>query len=560
MSVTQPWQTSEWGAGTQAGSGSLPVVVVNAYTQAAITAAVAEIIAAGGGILIVPPGTYPLYESAGGQVATFIGLTGIKILGYGATLAISTTNPDILDTQGYGAILSISNCTNVDIDGFNVTGPDMSAGFAIVGAFGVTFAQLNTGNTNVSITNCKVQGALAGLNMPNSIGGTPNRNIKVNNFDVSQSIYGIVGYYGLEGLVVENFRTDDIYRSLFLYGGIANVRASVWSKNNYSNDVIILALGSAGATGGVDGVYLNYYRGTDTTANTGVSHCVYIGMGDETPSYFRNVEINLDVRYAGAGDTGRGVVQFIKQKLDATADTVDRGHLVSNVVISGFIDGLPSAQVDGVIGFQGAAMWGPALDKMYNITLRDLRVTHASAVIQIDAGAAVDHVVLENVVSAGPVAIHDYRTYAAPNKFPSSTARVSVRNSSFVNRDVYAAIGGIGYLPYAVRQFGAATANVPAAWMDGVSVCNNDLMGVAQTLILPPAAKGLAMTFVQSKGFTLRLDPQAGEVIVGSPGAGKYLEIDATTRGAVRLECHSDTGGTMLWQPVASYGTITFEP
>jgi len=534
--------------------------VVNAYTQAAITAAVAEIIAAGGGILIVPPGTYPLYESAGGQVATFIGLTGIKILGYGATLAISTTNPDILDTQGYGAILSISNCTNVDIDGFNVTGPDMSAGFAIVGAFGVTFAQLNTGNTNVSITNCKVQGALAGLNMPNSIGGTPNRNIKVNNFDVSQSIYGIVGYYGLEGLVVENFRTDDIYRSLFLYGGIANVRASVWSKNNYSNDVIILALGSAGATGGVDGVYLNYYRGTDTTANTGVSHCVYIGMGDETPSYFRNVEINLDVRYAGAGDTGRGVVQFIKQKLDATADTVDRGHLVSNVVISGFIDGLPSAQVDGVIGFQGAAMWGPALDKMYNITLRDLRVTHASAVIQIDAGAAVDHVVLENVVSAGPVAIHDYRTYAAPNKFPSSTARVSVRNSSFVNRDVYAAIGGIGYLPYAVRQFGAATANVPAAWMDGVSVCNNDLMGVAQTLILPPAAKGLAMTFVQSKGFTLRLDPQAGEVIVGSPGAGKYLEIDATTRGAVRLECHSDTGGTMLWQPVASYGTITFEP
>jgi len=80
--------------------------------------------------------------------------------------------------------------------------------------------------------------------------------------------------------------------------------------------------------------------------------------------------------------------------------------------------------------------------------------------------------------------------------------------------------------------------------------------GDADTLVLtlPPAKVGMKVGFIRLANFTMRIDPDGTETIMGG-GAGKYLELD-TTYDSAFLQCV--TNGR--WEIVTSYGTLAYEP
>ena len=528
---------------------------------AAITAAAAALTAAGGGTLVFPPGTYLLFNTAGGYIASLTGLTGVNIFGYGATLKISTTNAAILSTGGYGAIFNLTTCKNVKIDGFNVTGPDMSVGFAGGTAKGIDVIQLGTGNENIDIPTLTVQGAQSAVGIVGVIASAataPNRRIHIGALKVSQSWYGMFGYYGVEGLSVDQLRTDTIYRSFFLHGGIYNVKANVWSKNNYGSDILLEADNGLG----IEDVELTYRRGTDTTLQTGGGALMLLGFNDETPSVVRNVRIRADVQFAGAGSTGNGVLKIIKNMTNGTLpDTTDRGHIFENITFSAHIDGVASGlSSDGgalAIYTDFFARWGATLDRWSNIVLQDVQVTTASAIsgVTLDSSAAKDQITLRNVIiPTGTVQIGD----TGPQVQVSAKAKIIIDGLECSNK--FSLLAGPVF-PIFHRQANVTTFTIPAVWCLGTVVTvDNGQQGAIATFTLPPATVGMRIRFSNSSASAIafRIDPNGTEIVrdgATAGAAGKYFELTSFGSQA-ELACYA----TGLWQVVAKNGGTTFEP
>lgn len=519
-----------------------------ADSGAAITAAAAALSAQGGGTLLFPPGEYLLFNSAGGNIVALSGLTGVRILGYGATLAVSTTNAGTL-TIGYGAIFRFTNCKNVFLDGFNVTGPDVSSTFAGGSSKGINVVQLDSGNEGFVIPNLIVSGVQAAFIMPNTLASAMNKRIWIGNLKVTNSYYGICGYYGIDGVRVENLVTDTIYRSVFMYGGVYNVSINVRVKNNESNDVILLTSTSGGITAGLENIHIKYVRGTDSTDVGAGGFCLYWGWGDENPASIRNISFDIDVAHAAAGDTGPGVMKIIKQTAAGAGDTVDRGHTLYGLRISGTITGTPSVPSGAAIQSESTARWGNASDKWFGVTLKDLYLSTTS--IRLDV-AAVDDILVLNRVSApaGVVGLLDFsNSGTARQDQVSQYARIEATEVHCLN-----ALDYNTWLPLLWRSDGNSPFAISAAWAYGTTITNR-LNAVVATYTLPAAVRGMDIQFFNTSAslVNFRVDPDGTEVIYGG-GAGKYLEIPV--KGSARIVC----GETGKWQIVSSYGTLTFEP
>lgn len=552
-SASQPHIITQRGVGAALMSEPLPIVYVNDFTQAAMSAAAVRVNAAGGGTIIVPPGTYPLYDSAGGQVCRFSGCRGVAILGYGAVLAMSTTNAALYNTPGYGSIFDFTNCVDVVVDGFETTGPDMSARFASGLLAGINVVQINSGCSNVRVPNLTVQGAQAAVIFPNAAGNVaPNKNITIGNLDVRETFYGVNGKYGLHNLKIENLRTNDIYRSLFIYGDIYNLHANVWSSNNFGYDCILHA--SEGY--GVYGAKIRYRRGVDSVGPTGDgTRCVRLGFVDSTPATYRDVDIHVEIEFAAGGSTGAGAVDFIKNTGVADIeDTTDRGHVVDGLRISGFIKGTPFAPAGAMIQTRQGTRFGPTLDIMRGIKFEDLTVTGTtmSTAIDWDCAAVRDTVRVDGVnVEGKAVKLRDYAASVAQQA--SVTAKVVVTGSRFANQYVLDATSGA--YPLEVRRLASATEAVAATWMTNIPISNIGIATNPHTNALPAATAGLDATFVNESASIVawRLDPSGSEVIRGG-GAGKYLSL--ASGASARLRCFTAGKWEILW----SSGTTAFEP
>lgn len=540
-----------------AGSGATSdVVTVGAFTQAAITAACTTINSAGKGTLVFPAGTYPLYASAGGFICALSGVTGVDIQGHGATLAISTSNPDILTTTGYGAIFTISNSTNVTIDGFNVTGPDMTTTYGPGVARGVNVVQLNVGNRNISIPTLKVQGAQAAISLPNDVSTvtSPNRHIHIGTLDVSQSWYGVNGFYGIEDLQVDELRTDTPYRSLFVYGAIKGLRANVWSKHNYGNDVYIYTA----AGHGVEDVELSYRRGPESTGTTDGTSAINIGFGDSTVSAVRNVRVRFDVQNTGGSTTGSGVLRFLKWSAVGVDDTTDRGHEMSDVVVNGYMNGALSGTGRLPIAMPSAVRWGSTLDKMYGIAFRDITLVgnDSATAIDFDAAAVRDTLILDHVnADVRAVRIRDFAD-ATPTQTSRKAKIVSI-GSTYGNQFVQYAPSAA--YPIEVRNLDAAAMAIPAPWLNGPLISNIGIATDPHTNALPAAVVGMEATLLNESASAVvwRLDPNGTNEFKDAgtlKGAGKYLELP--TGASARIRC-STTG---VWEVLWSRGSIAYEP
>ena len=378
---------------------------------AAITSAAAALSTAGGGTLFFPTGVYKIFDTSGGNLAVFTGIHGIRILGYGATLAVSVANSAILTTASYGVIFYFVNCTNVLIDGFKVTGPDIASTFG-GGSVGIDVIQIREATTNVCIPNLDVSGAQSAVLLPGMLTLARRRNIWIGNLKVSNSYYGVAGYYGIDGLTIEHLDTDTVGRSLFLYGGVYNVKATILSKNPNAVDVLLLTtLLTTGVGAGLENITIKYVRRRDSDQETDASvPCAKLAWGSSNPATIRNVNFDFDVDYPAAGASGSGLLEVAKYQAGGAIDDVtDRGHKLYGLRISGTVTGSPSNPSGAMIRCSAGARWGTSLDAWYGLVLRDLFISNGS--IDLDVAAVRDTVIVHNVtIPNGTLKLVKYST------------------------------------------------------------------------------------------------------------------------------------------------------
>lgn len=535
---------------TQAPYNADPTGVVDA--GASITLAAAALSAQGGGTLVFPPGTYNLFSVAGGFLSGFSGLNGVRILGYGATLAVSTTNPDILTSAGYGVIFYFTNTKNILIDGFNVTGPDIPSTFAGGGSKGINVCQFEDGCENIEIPNLRAQGVQAALLFPNTslTAMAPNRHIRVGNLTVSDSYYGFSGRFGLYNVKIANLRTDTIYRSLFCYGGVYDLDATVHSKDNANNDVMMYSSTDGTSTAGLENIHVKYIRGTESQNVGAGGRCIYWGWNSENPATLRNITFDLDVAHASSGNTGPGVMMIIKNTNAGAADTADRGHKLYNLTIRGTVTGSPSAPAGSCITTDSATNWGASSDGWYGIALRDLNL--GVTALSLDCAAIRDHIVLDNVSTTSVIYLIDQ----VDGLRVSKTAKIYLNGVSCAN--LHALSGDAR--PLATRtEFTSNPYSVPASYFYGGVAMDNRAFGSTNTYALPASVVGMECVFtnVKGAGINFRLAPDGTEVIDNggtAGGAGKYLQL--SPGASARLKCF--TAGT--WRVIHANGTLAFEP
>jgi hypothetical protein len=114
---------------------------------ATITAAAKALQGAGRGVLLFPPGVYRLFSvgQTYGRVAELMNLSGVRVIGYGATLAI---DPARVWAMGESAsMFHFIACRDVVIEGFTGVGP--TPNLASGRYAGVGFVVLEQGTTGV---------------------------------------------------------------------------------------------------------------------------------------------------------------------------------------------------------------------------------------------------------------------------------------------------------------------------------------------------------------------------------------------------------------------------
>jgi hypothetical protein len=477
----------------------------------AITAAAEALQATGRGMLLFPPGVYRLFSigQTYGRVAVFTNLRGVRVIGYGATLALDPAR--VWAVGETASMFHFIACSDVVIEGFTGIGPTPNLASGLYR--GVVFVALEQGTTGVSMLFNRLDGWSAGLIIARRVDDPESyrsRGIHIGSLKVSNAFYGINGQLSGDDMVVDLLQTETVYRSYFMYG-VSNLRVNIVSRNPQSPvDVPVAA-----AYGfNLENVEINYTN-VDSTA-TGGGDCIWIGFTGQAPMVIQNVSIHAHIRWgAGGSPMGNGVVLY---KFDDAShpDNMDRGHTVRNLKISGLFDasGLNKQALTTYENWGAGEYWS-------NIALEDITVINNQAVapIQFHVKPLVDRIVLRNVVVPNAIDLYGTGDIAA---FAPTTGQVEVQNCKCVNLDDY--IPNVGILPIRTLIANTATVSVQEAYTG--KLLTNYGAGSITTYHLPPADVGLSYRFARRVPFAIRIAPNGTDTIRGG-SMGKYLSLDS---------------------------------
>lgn len=526
----------------------------------AIATAAATINAAGGGTIVFLPGAYQIYTvgtvPAVATIATFTNCQGLRLLGYGATLNVDPARTLVAPYNvSWGYIFNFVNCKGVTVDGFNVVGTVTATDIQSATVKGTEFCHFTAGCSDISLPNNTVKGVLAGAIFYNQDGaGNPTtpviKNIHIGTLRVTNSWYGVAAEYGPMNMVIDALDTDTIHRSLFIYGA-SNVHANVRSKDPWSDDVKIWS--SIGY--GNSNIWVNYSRGTDSTncgpGNSGIE----IQFNGPTATAMRNIHLQVDAKYPGAGVAGSGQSLIMIRKMTnggASFDTTDRGHVLDGLEISGYIENYPPYIGFGHIDCDPSCQWGVTLDTWRNIRIHDMTIV-GSTFARLSCPSLKGDIIIDNVREVSPVAglggiaLQQDNYSGGAITDPPRTGHFEIRASSFTNK--YSNDANWKGLLLFEPSVGST---IYSGW-SGMTITNRGTGGTV-THALPAATVGLEYTFDRMITQTMRIDPNGAEVIRGG-GAGKYLSLDSDG-AVVRLRCVI----AGFWEIFSAVGTYTFEP
>lgn len=482
-----------------------------------------------GGKLLFPPGKYVIMSAGlpgGNTLLTFNGLKGVNVISDGATLVINR----LLTTSETGVIFGFYNSTNITVDGFTVTGPDLDLQSGV--AHGLNFVILYRGNRNVSMPNNKVQGVLSGLNCYREAMEYPkSQNVVVGSLDASKSIYGITTGNGCDDLVVHALTTKDVTRS-YVAHGVKNHTVNVTSFGAFTDDA---ALGAP-----LDNVKLSYTSPVEYAGPTAGSGHARVRMSfTQAVSAIRNVDIRLNVVY-DANTAGGPAFRLLKY-YDVPGQTIE------NLRISGYVKGEPNDWPTGdsngpIIGTADTPNYWSSDDNFRNLELSNLRIENSKPVRFILNGLK-GPFLIENVHSDNAIQL-----VQSPSGRPPVNGRYTVINSDFPNLAAYYPTENAEPLD-PINAPGSF--NIPLGWQG--HLISSEWVGGTVTYTLPAATPGLEYSFIRANAAVL-VRPQPGESIRGG-ATGFALHLD-TLGDTVKVRCV--VPGT--WEILSSHGTMPFVP
>jgi hypothetical protein len=501
--------------------------------------------AAGGGELVFPSGTYIIYKSGVSYSQypfVFSNLSGIVIDFSQATIKV---DPAKSWTGQNAALFQFADCSDICVIGGNFESPAV----ALDGSFtGVEVVSLRGDCRGVTIPYIRADNALAVVqsSVPTTTAGS--RNIWIGTIEATGCVYGINCANSGSNMVVENLVTSGCGRSFFMYG-ISHVKANIRSKNfKFSTDVGISAITSGYNV--IRDFDINYVNiDSSASASTGVAVRVAHSFLGGVAGDISNIRVHLQANLSGTGIAS--AFEYSKDDASGNPDPTDRGHVLSNVKVSGFISGTPSFGASVNFGRNGTTFGSG--DSIYQINLDDIRVVNTTS----------QSISVEGIMPAlkGGLSLRSIQTDTDINLLGGSNpatytststgARVNVLGVQCPNLDAYNAVTSVN----GVRTFAAPNSPVTVQYQySGLTLTNSGAGSGTTVYNLPASTPGLQFSFAQVASGLINIDPNGTEVIRGG-GAGKYLQLGATGT-SVTLFCRS--AGT--WEIVQSNGTTSFEP
>jgi hypothetical protein len=511
----------------------------------------------GRGTLYFPPGIYGTYGKD--TPYTFLGVytsvSNVNMQCDGCTIYISGEHM----SSASGVAFSFTATTDVTIDGFKVTGEVTTALIVGGGFHGIKFLEFLHDCKNINVPRLTAIGIGVPIEFNNNTTGVYDglphtKGVHIGLLDVSTGIYGLASQYSMDDAVIDMLRTDNVTRSLFIYGSV-NVTANIHAKDAHFDDVKLWGVAGIGLTN----ISINYYSGAESLSRANSGNFVTLDFLGPTPVTHRNISVHFDVTYAGSGVTNTGSSWFQVNKYTANGssfDTVDRGHILDGLTLSGNITNYPN---DG--GICGAEIpspnskWGPTLDSWYNIHLSNLSLLNAKCV-RLGLAALKGPVLVDNFYSDqsfSTLILQQDDYIGAPDlSFPVSGGPITILNSNYANQ--YAVAGsdvpsGIVYVN--------GTINVTAGVGSQKQWFYNSGCGGTCTVTIPSAVVGRRFGFARTNAQSFRAAPQAADQIRGASAANKYVQLDANGT-SIELICYSAGFWDILYY--SSTANVSFQP
>lgn len=288
----------------------------------ALAAWAAALQAQGGGIGVIPPGTYnflPTLYTTGADpltIYTFSDLSGIKIIAPGAVLNDTRSYA----TNEFSNLFWFTNCHDIELD----IGEIISQESDIAATTGCTMFRFQEGCSNVRV-NLNTTGGRMAVGMSRLTTDPETDRTR----GVNLSIHSVGTFYPLQCAhsgddVTAVIDAERAGRNYFAYGA-KNHRVRVRSKNQRLSTIV-------GSYAAVENIDLDYYdRESDGTVSG--FEAIYLSWRGTTAMTHRNIKIRLNLKNNSTAFLNG--LAFLKQLDDGTTDNVARGHVLDGCEISG---------------------------------------------------------------------------------------------------------------------------------------------------------------------------------------------------------------------------------
>ncbi len=309
--------------------------------------------------------TYKIYSNPADTalLGNFTGLSGIHIKSDGATFQVSRDFP----TAVFITAFQFTTCNDITIDDF--IGTYTGAARSEIYTRGVQLFQFIQTCTNVRIGNVDLTDWAMAVRFQRAENVDPQSyrcsNIRIDNIKGLRVGYPLMCDGSGDNLWA-NVQSDSCGRSYFCYAP-RNHKVVVRSKNqNASADCLLYAMHGGEDMSDIDLTYVN----TESTDNSvGTRRGVYLAFrdGDLGPGIMRNIDIKVHIEPVLGGTLSNGV-DLDKLIASGAVDTVDRGHTVHNLKISGYLD-----TTSGPLVLGDQTTWGLG-EHVDNLELRNLQL------------------------------------------------------------------------------------------------------------------------------------------------------------------------------------------
>jgi hypothetical protein len=387
----------------------------------AFQAACAALQAMGGGHLHFPYGDYQLFEGTTGPLRTILGdfsnLTGVVITSDGATF----TNTRIYASTEYGEIFRFTGCYNVVVDNFYVNSTQTLPTTASVNKeLGVDFLSFygnasRGGSRNIRISNVKLRNVRLGVGcfkLSTEPISYKTMNIDIDNMETNFCAYAINCQFSGDNLRA-TINSKSPHRTYSVYG-VKNHEVRIRSEAQDADDCFIGAFEGYGCEN-MDIWYSNCdSSGTPVAQAAAPGSSLY--FGDQTPAVHKNIRFRYNCKWPVAGYFGIGLHVY-KYNNASAYDTVDRGHTIDGLDVSGYFEGNPGPSNSPPIFTSGT--WGTG-EFVRNVHIHDLRLKDTASSTLTFLNSLDGPCVIENVHA-------EANLYLGANKAGTRVVCINVR-------------------------------------------------------------------------------------------------------------------------------------